>query len=252
MRRLLLSFLTVAAVATICPPISFAWHDATHMAVVKAAGLDDYAYLAVGADMAKEKAGEIEGRNHYYNNPRGGKITPALVMAQVGSYNSADDASGHLYGAIVAAVNDFVLKGAASKYARYPLGYAAHYIGDLSMPFHNMAYDDFNRAYHSDNDGVVERTGPKDEPVELKVNRLATEIRRRLALLPPLTLPGDLRGFYRELAKEIATLGSQASALGYAIEESVPPRTLMTEEEAYTQLARSARLLKAIAAVVVP
>ena len=33
---------------------ALAWHDATHMAVMKAAGLANYSYLAVGADMAKE------------------------------------------------------------------------------------------------------------------------------------------------------------------------------------------------------
>jgi hypothetical protein len=39
---------------------ALAWHDATHMAVMKAAGLGNYAYFAVGADMAEGKSGGSE------------------------------------------------------------------------------------------------------------------------------------------------------------------------------------------------
>jgi hypothetical protein len=57
--------LAIASAHVLFPNASLAWHDATHMAVAKAAGLEDYAHLAVGADMAKEKAGDTEGKNHY-------------------------------------------------------------------------------------------------------------------------------------------------------------------------------------------
>jgi L-fucose mutarotase/ribose pyranase (RbsD/FucU family) len=56
----LATYVVIACIVSIYPNQTMAWHDATHMAVVKAAGLDNYVHLAVGADMAKEKAGEIE------------------------------------------------------------------------------------------------------------------------------------------------------------------------------------------------
>ncbi|MGA7827403.1 MAG: hypothetical protein WCA04_07080 [Geobacteraceae bacterium] len=239
----------VFASAAACPATqALAWHDATHMAVVKAAGLDNYVYLAVGADMAKEKAGRVESQNHYNNTPRGVTITPEMVLAQVGDYNKPGDTDGHLYGAIIAALNDYMLKGARGKYARYPFGYAEHYLGDLSMPFHNIAYDSFNKKNHAANDGIVENTGPENEATEAKVARLAAEIRKRMKNLPPIQLSTDVSGFDRDLAVQIAAIANKASALGYAMEDATPQRTRLTEEEAYQQLAQSAQLLQAVAA----
>jgi len=223
-----------------------AWHDATHMAVAKAAGLDNYFHLTVGADMAKEKAGEIEAGNHYNNTPKGVKITPGMVLDQVSDYNKPGDTDGHLYGAIVASINDYLIMGSDSKYALYHLGYAAHYIGDLSMPFHNIAFNAFNEANHYTNDGVVEITGPEDETTDAKVARLAGEIQKRMSKLSPLQLSTDIRGFYKELAVHIADIANKASALGYAIQETNPPRTPLDKEEVYTLLAQSAQLLKAV------
>lgn len=246
----LLAHVIIAGTTILTPPNAMAWHDATHMAIVKAAGLDDFAYLAVGADMAKEKAGARENGNHYYNKPRVVTVTPRMVMDQVRNYNKPGDADGHLYGAIIAAINDYIRRGAEGKYDRYPFGYAAHYIGDLSMPFHNMVYDAFNKANHSANDGIVENTGPVDESMDRKVDRISAEIRKRMNKLPAIQFSTDIRKFYRELAVQIAAIANRASVLGYALEDSNPPRTRLTEEEAYTQLAQSALLLKALAAAV--
>lgn len=222
-----------------------AWHDATHMAVMKAAGLDNYAYLAVGADMAKEKSGGYEEGNHYRDNPRGTAVTAEMVLDQVRDYNCRCDDGGHLYGAIIAALNQYRERRDNGKYARYPLGFAAHYIGDLSMPLHNVEYNDFNKANHSANDGVVE--GDLSEPTDAKVARIAQGIRQRMQGLPPYRLPSaavDPKRFDRELAKRIAEIASRTMALGYAMQDAIPPRTLMSEEEAYGQLAWSALLLK--------
>ncbi|MFZ5775753.1 MAG: hypothetical protein ACOY3Z_09750 [Thermodesulfobacteriota bacterium] len=234
------------ACTLLVPTPARAWHDATHMAVAKAAGLDNLAYLAVGPDMAKEKAGDREAKNHYHNTPKGVEITTAMVLAQVGDYNRPNDADGHLHGAIIAAVNDFLRKNSANKYALYSIGYAAHYLGDLSMPFHNIAYDDFNRAHHGANDATVEASGPTGEATDAKVARLAGEIQRRMRDLPPLRLPNDGSGLTQELAAEIAELANRSAALGYAMRDEQPQRTRMTEEEAYGQLAWSARLLQAV------
>jgi hypothetical protein len=242
----LVSYVVIACTISLCPNQTMAWHDATHMAVAKAAGIDNYAYLAVGADMAKEKAGEIEDGNHYNNTPNGVKITPEMVLGQFNDYNKPGDADGHLYGAIVASINDYLIIASGSKYALYHLGYAAHYLGDLSMPFHNIAYDDFNKVNHSTNDGIVEITGPKDETTDAKVARLAGEIQKRMSKLPPLHLSTDIKSFYKELAIHVAAIANKASALGYAMQEANPQRTRLTEEEVYSQLAQSAQLLKAV------
>ncbi|MBJ6727693.1 hypothetical protein [Geomesophilobacter sediminis] len=235
-----------AALLALAPQPASAWHDATHMAVVRAAGLGNYAYLAVGPDLAKEKAGDLEGANHYHNTAPGVLITTEMVLAQVKDYDKPEDASGHLYGAIIASINDYLIAQAAGKYALYPLGYAAHYLGDLSMPFHNTAYNKFNRDNHAANDGVVETGGPPKETTEAKVARLAGEIEERMNRLPPLHLSSEIGRFYRDLAVQIAAIANGAKSLGYAMEDAVPPRPVMTEEEAYTQLAQSAQLLKAI------
>ena len=116
--------------------------------------------------MAKEKAGQIEVQNHYNNTPRGVRVTSEMVLAQVSDYNKPGDTDGHLYGAIIAALNDYLLKGSKGKYAMYPLGYAMHYLGDLSMPFHNIAYDDFNKSNHAANDGIIEIWNTEGSPIK--------------------------------------------------------------------------------------
>jgi hypothetical protein len=247
---LLISLLFAVAV-TFTVSQAMAWHDATHMAVVKAAGLDNYVYLAVGADMAKEKAGKIESENHYNNTPRCVTISPEIVLAQVDDYNKPGDADGHLYGAIIAALNDYMRRGASGKYALYPLGYAAHYLGDLSMPFHNIAYDSFNKKNHAANDGIVEINRPRDESTDAKVARLAAEIQKRMKNLPAIQLSTDVKGFNMELAMQIAAIADNASELGYAMEDASPQRTRLTEDEAYLQLAQSAQLLHAVAVAII-
>lgn len=246
MRRQLVHCSIALALSAASPAL--AWHDATHMAVMKAAGLDNYSYLAVGPDIAKEKAGDVEIKNHYNNTPKGVEITPAMVLAQVSDYNNPADSDGHLYGAIVAALNGYLKKSSDGKYSLYSLAYAGHYLGDLSMPFHHIVYNAFNQENHAANDGIVEVTGPKTEPTYVKVGRLAAEIQERMALLPPLQLPSaktDRNAFNQALAKEIAIIANRAMVIGYAMQEADPPRTRLTEEEAYGQLAQSAQLLKA-------
>jgi hypothetical protein len=246
-----LSTLTLILSLFICSP-ALAWHDATHMAVIKAAGLDNYAYLAVGPDMTKEKSGGYEEGNHYRGNAKGVIVTAAMALDQVRDYNCRCNDEGHLYGAIIAALDQYrERKSTKGKQARYPLGFAGHYIGDLSMPLHNVAYNDFNRAYHSANDGAVE--GDENEPTDTKVARIAAGIREKMKLLPPYKFPSakdDPAKFNLELAKKIAEIANKAMALGYAMQEANPPKTVMSSDEAYGQLAESAALLKAAFAAV--
>lgn len=245
MQRHLLAFI-LAILSMLGSTPAHAWHDATHMAVMKAAGLDNYSYLAVGADMAKEKAGGYEDGNHYRNNARGVTVTADMVLDQARDYDCRCGGEGHLYGAIVAALDRYREARSANKYALYHLGFAAHYMGDLSMPLHNVEYNAFNKTWHSANDGAVEGDG--GETTDARVTRIAKEIRARMKGLPPYRLPAakdDAARFNLELARKIAEIATRATVLGYAMQEANPQRTVMSKDEAYRQLAESAALLKA-------
>lgn len=67
------------------PSLGWAWHDEAHLAIAKVAGYTKW-YNSTGADMAKIKAGNVERRNHYVNNPPGTVVTPQMVPEQVSLY----------------------------------------------------------------------------------------------------------------------------------------------------------------------
>ncbi|WP_298036059.1 hypothetical protein [uncultured Desulfuromonas sp.] len=200
---------------------SAAWHDETHLAVARAAGYAKW-YNATGADMAKLKAGRTEQHNHYVNNRTGTVVTAEAVLRQAGRYNTIEP-RGHLYGAILASVRDYMGAKAEGKYGEYHLGFAAHYLGDLSMPLHNTEYDAFNRKNHAKIDGMVD-AGILERP-----GRIETY---------PVTVRSEA-----DLAREVARVANLARELGERIRAE---KRLPTEEEAYAQLGHSASLLKAV------
>ncbi|MBC8412998.1 hypothetical protein H8E50_04940 [bacterium] len=206
---------------------ALSWHDHTHISVAKAAGYSSW-YNAAGPDIAKIKAGDIEGKNHYFNNPEDLSITAEMVLAQAENYNDPKDSAGHLYGAIIASVKKYRIQKKTGKYAEYHMAYAAHYIGDLSQPLHNMPFDTFNKTRHSANDGTVEETVLNS--IEILQNHMY-EIRL------------DIREFDRSLAEEIAQIANSARILGVKLKKE---QRNMTSQEAYTQLGRSASLLRAV------
>ena len=134
-----------------------AWNDRTHLMIAKAAGLKTW-YNAAGPDIAKLKAGNMESYNHWFNNNAEVEITPRIVLDQIDRYNKRNkgvDEEGHLYGAIPASLRAYEKDMRSGKYGQYHLVYCAHYIGDLTMPLHNIAYDDFNKNHHQANDGIA-------------------------------------------------------------------------------------------------
>jgi hypothetical protein len=205
------------------PVSSTAWFDETHMAVAKIAGYHKW-YLAVGADMTKVKMGSREGNNHYVNNPKGTVITPEMILDQVSKYDKKDP-GGHLYGAIVASIRNYIELTKKRKYGEYHLGFCAHYVGDLSQPLHHILYNSYNRSYHLRTDGIV-NDGILDNLDKIK--------------LYPIIINSE-----QDLAKEIARISNITLGLGYKIEDE---GRLLTEEEAYKQLGHSASLFKAILA----
>ncbi len=222
---------SIAALTTVLSIIisslpTLAWHDKTHLSVAEAAAFDLW-YSAAAPDVAKSKSEfrSAEEKNHYFNNNAGKEVDAALVMSQIERYNKPDDVEGHLYGAIIGAVRAYKAEKNAGKYAEYPLVFCAHYIADLSMPLHNTPYDDFNKSHHSINDGIIESS----------VRNNIGYIQRNIE---DITILNEA-----DLASEIAKVANSARDLGIKIREE---KRDMTQNEVYTQVIRSASLLKAV------
>ena len=224
MRKVRIYSVTMFAITIffIFPNVSLAWHDETHIAVAKRAGYYKW-FNACGADMAKLKAGDRESHNHYsLSNPAGRIVTSALVMGQVEKYNQVD-MGGHLYGAIIASVRDYIRVKRMGKYAEYHLAFCAHYVGDLSQPLHNIRRNAFTREYHGRIDGII-----NDEVLD-NLHKVK---------IYPITIESE-----KELAKEIARIANLSRELGYKIDSE---DRLLRKGEAYTQISHSASLFKAI------
>jgi hypothetical protein len=220
-----LKFLSVMWLLTfllaLYPSASSAWFDETHMAIAKVAGYHKW-FNAAGPDVAKLKMGDKEGHNHFVNNPRGTVVTPEMILTQVERYNQKDPV-GHLYGAIIASVRDYIEFKKKGRYAEYQLAYCAHYIGDLSQPLHSMLYDEYNERNHTKTDGVINE-GILDNLDKIKVY--------------PVEINTE-----EELTKEIARIANLSMALGYKMEDA---DRILSKEEAYQQISHSASLFKAV------
>ena len=233
---------------------AWGWNDRTHMAVSKAAGYDKW-YNSAGPDITKLKARGKEKGNHYCNNNGATKVDAvdaALVMKQVKLYNNCIDDEGHLYGAIIASLRNYLKRNKShksKKYAGYHLVFCAHYLGDLSMPFHNVCYGKsegpvgaLNARRHAVNDGIVENRKNKDWYQD--VIRIEAKIKEKMPKYR-VTIKSE-----EDFSQNIAGLANKSRALAYkmAQETSVDGRKGrdLTEEEAYEQLAQSAALLQAV------
>lgn len=234
MSKSLLKIVLIVLTISFAPfSTSHAWYDRTHIAIAKAAGYE-YWYNAAGADITKIKAGAKEEKNHYFNNNKNETVTDKMVMEQVSRYDNPSDEEGHLYGAIIAALRNYRSGKSAGKFSEYHMAFAAHYIGDLSMPLHNVPHDDFNKKHHLINDGIV------DADI---LNNLG-EIEKRMY---EIKLRPD--NFEEDLAKEIARIANISRQLGIKMKAE---NRDMTKEEAYVQLGHSASLLRAVLSVLEP
>jgi len=208
------------------PAPGFGWHNKTHLSIAKAAGYKDW-FNATGADMAKVKAicngANIEEPNHYSSNPRRKIINAEIVLSQAERYNNPRDKNGHLYGAIIASLRKYQKVSGAGKYGEYHLSFCAHYVGDLSMPFHNTEYEGFAMINHAKVDATVE-----DEVLD-NIDKI---------IIYPITITTE-----KKLASEIARIANISAKLGYKLVEE---KRLLTKKEAYEQLSHSASLFKAI------
>ena len=216
---------TLTAFLVSCFGSANAWHDKTHIAVGEAIHFN-LAYNLASPDVAKIKAGRTEEYNHWVDNTAEEAITPEQVKSQIEKYNVAEgEEKGHLYGAIVAAVRTYQKEKAAGHFADYHLAYAGHYIGDLSMPLHNII-NDGGMKYHQDNDDIVE-------------SEVLSNLDRIKWYQYPISIKTE-----DELIQNIVRIAQNAKDL--AIKMKKENMRLMTKEEAYGQLAQSASLLKAV------
>lgn len=218
---------SIIAILTIFWVISFTgnsypWHDETHMAIAKAAGYKKW-YNSAGADMIKTKAMGIERPNHYVSNPRQAVVTPEMVLRQIKKYNKKTDVTGHLYGAIIASIRDYLKQKHKGKYGEYHLAFCAHYVGDLSQPLHNTLYNAYNRKNHATTDGII-NYDVFDNMDKIKIY--------------PVKIKSE-----EDLAKQIARIANLSIQKGYQIEDE---KRRLTKEEAYVQIGHSASLFSAI------
>jgi hypothetical protein len=220
-RRIVSSLLATAALVLLIAGQAAAWYDETHMAVARAAGYPKW-YNAAAADIARVKAGKREGYNHYSNHFPGAVITEAEVIGQISLYDTMDG-KGHLYGAVVASLRNVLEADRNGKYAENHMAYCVHYIGDLSMPLHHTALNEFNKERHAKNDGIV------NNEVMANLDRIRTY---------PIRIDAEA-----DLVKEIARIANLSLALGLRMEAE---NRNMTPDEAYGQLGHSASLLRAV------
>ena len=201
-----------------------AWLDQTHIAVGKVAQFDQ-AYNLAAPDVAKLKAYTVEGYNHWVNNLEETTITEKLIRGQIQNYNLGieSEKTGHLYGAIVAAIRAYRDESAAGKFATYHLVYAGHYIGDLSMPFHNMDSKKLKIGDHLRNELIIE-------------NEITTNI-NEVKLFTMMIKNED------DLIQSIECIARKSKDLGYKLQKE---KRNMSKEEAYQQLSQSASLFKAV------
>lgn len=214
----------LALLIALSPAVSSAWFDETHLAIAKAAGYHNW-YNAAAADIAKEKMGNTEGYNHYVENVKGTIVTSEMVLAQMSQYDTLS--SGHLYGAIMAAVGNYKSAKSRNAYPENHMAYAAHYLGDLSQPLRHipMPKGGYNDRLNSKTDGIIDS--------EVLSNIIKIQVY-------------DIKISSREdLAGEIARIANLSLELAFKLEAE---DRLITKEEAYTQLGHSASLLKAILA----
>ncbi len=153
MKRFLLMMCLSLTWSLALPDFCNPWFDETHVAVAKAAGYVKW-FNTCGPDMIREKMGDREGHNHFVNNPRGMVVTPDMVVAQIEKYDQIDS-HGHLYGAIIASVRDYIARKKAGKYAEYHLAFCSHYVADLSQALHNIEHDAYNVEHHMATDGII-------------------------------------------------------------------------------------------------
>ncbi len=208
--------------------LAFGWHDKSHLAISQAAGYENW-YNSAGADITKTKADDKEKTNHWFNNTAGVDVTEKMVLDQAERYNNPGDTEGHLYGAIIASLKNYIeeIKD-PSKYAEYHMAFCAHYIGDLSMPLHNSPYGDnkfSDKKRHTENDGIVEWS-----------------VLNNIGLIQKQMYTIEIKS-EEDLAREIARIANLSRQLAFKMEKE---NRDMKQDEAYMQLSHSASLLKAV------
>ncbi len=231
-QALKLSFFVLTGLFVLSSP-AYSWSDRCHLAIARAAGYDEW-YNAVAADILAARLGRAERRNHDAAIDRRKPITEAQVLEQAEKVKNPSNGEGQLYGAIIASVEEYERAYRNRDVDRdYFLSLAVHYIGDLSAPLHNIAYDDFNTAHHAANDALLDRE-LKDDACVVKTGKIEEKM-YAITITP--------EHWKTDLAKEVARIAVLSRRLGLLLEAE---NRDMTKEEAYVQAGHSASLLRAV------
>ena len=252
-----ISFLLALCLLFLIAGPAYGWHDKTHLAIAQAASFENWYNCAapdvtktktkkIEADGKKKGAYDIESPNHWANNTSlksGEVVTEKIVWDQVDQYDKlpkpGDKEEGRLYGAIIASLREYIRESndpEKGKYGGYHLAFCAHYIGDLSMPLHNVPYgkDKFNNdKRHKRNDGIIEYS-VLDNIGFIKKNMYHIDIRNE-----------------DDLVRHIARIANLSRRLAQKMEKEKDSQERnhvgdMKPEEAYAQVIHSASLLKAV------
>jgi hypothetical protein len=145
------------------------------------------------------------------------------VLSQVKKYDSPRDRKGHLYGAIIGSIRQYIKVKNSGGFAEDHMAFCVHYIGDLSMPLHNIEYSPFNKRYHLEMDGLLEQN-VLDNLSEIKTEKITIKTEN-------------------DLIKEICRIANISIELGIRLEKE---ERVMTKAEAYRQVGLSTSLIKAV------
>lgn len=196
--------------------LSYAWMDKTHIAIGQAAGFDSYYDLAA-PDVAKIRASE-EGPNHYFDNEANGVVTVNAIKKQI---EDTDHSHGHLYGAIIENLRKYIELKRAGKFADYYMVYVGHYIGDLSMPLHNINQTPWGWKHHLQIDGTLEK--------DIDYKRIKVD-------MYSLKTEDDVMAKIAEIANASIQVADRIQG----------NENVLTEDEVYDRIGKSASLFRAV------
>jgi len=236
---------------------AFGWSCETHTYIALEAGMKN-PETACLPDLAREENKSLLGPLHWHDAAPNTVVTPSYIdkfkiveakYVKVGSPDSkpitinVPDPSGVLYWKIVELYEK--MRGATGWIYDYYLCNIAHYVGDLSQPLHNFAYDEEpasdGKTYPEIGAWAKENHGQFDSVLDSYLPLAGEEKIHFQALIVPVQIMS-----VDDLKTEISKIAN--SAIGLANRCYSEKGRIITKEEALRQIAMSVSLLKGIIA----
>ena len=217
-------------------PTAEAWTDQTHLAIAKAGGLASY-HNACAPDVSHtvafmNKIWLTESPAHYFDATAPLTRKDVAEQMQMIGMSRKKAPDGYLLGAIVNAVREAKARTEKGEFDDYYYAVLAHYIGDLSMPLHMSAYDDFNKSHHLQIDDTLTYKN-----VEWEVDG-AGYIANELKVDDGLRFNSEA-----ELVNHMLEIANESYSLAQKLRGE---NRNLTREEAIQRASRSATMLRAV------